>query len=85
MIFAYEMNDAPLPDEYGAPLRLLMPSKYGYKSVKTILRLDFIEKEGTGYWSLFGYSKDATIQKGTDHALDLKTYKMLTKKGEPEY
>jgi DMSO/TMAO reductase YedYZ molybdopterin-dependent catalytic subunit len=85
VIFAYEMNGAPLPDEHGAPLRLLMPSKYGYKSVKTILRLDFIEKEGIGYWSLFGYSKDATIQKGTDHALDLKTYKILTKEGEPEY
>ena len=85
VIFAYEMNDATLPDEYGAPLRLLMPSKYGYKSVKTILRLDFVEKEGTGYWSLFGYSKDATIQKGTDHALDLNTYKILTREGEPEY
>jgi len=28
---------------------------------------------------------DATIQPGTDHALDLKTYKRITKEGEPEY
>jgi len=85
VIFAYEMNDGPLPDEYGGPLRILVPSKYGYKSVKTILRLDFVEKDGTGYWSNYGYSKDGTIKKGTDHALDLKTYKILTKEGEPEY
>ncbi len=85
VIFAYEMNDGPLPDIHGEPLRLLIPFKYGYKSVKTILKLDFVEKEGTGYWSNFGYSKEATIQKGTDHALDLDTYKILTKEGEPDY
>ena len=85
VIFAYEMNDGPLPDIHGGPLRRLIPFKYGYKSVKTILKLDFVEKEGTGYWSNFGYSKEATIQKGTDHALDLDTYKILTKEGEPDY
>ena len=85
VLFAYEMNDGPLPDIHGGPLRLLVPFKYGYKSVKTILSLDFVEKEGTGYWSNYGYSKDGTIQIGTDHALDLKTYKILMKEGEPEY
>ncbi len=85
VLFAYEMNDVPLSAAYGGPLRLLMPSKYGYKSVKTITRLEFLEKDGTGYWSKYGYSKDATIQPGTDHALDLKTYKRITKEGEPEY
>jgi len=85
VLFAYEMNDRPLPPEYGGPLRLLMPSKYGYKSVKTIVRLEFLDKGGTGYWSNYGYSKDATIEPGTDHALDLKEYKRITKQGEPEY
>ncbi len=85
VLFAYEMNDGPLPPEYGGPLRLLMPSKYGYKSVKTIMRLEFLEKGGTGYWSKYGYSKDATIQPGTDHALDLKEYRRITKPGEPDY
>ena len=85
VLFAYEMNGGPLPGEYGGPLRLLMPSKYGYKSVKSIVRLEFLEKGAAGYWSTFGYSKDATIQPGEDHALDLKTYKRITKPGEPEY
>ena len=64
VIFAYEMDDKPLPDIYGGPFRLLMPSKYGYKSVKTIMRLEFVEKDGIGYWSNYGYSKDGTIKTG---------------------
>ena len=85
VIFAYEMDDKPLPDIYGGPFRLLMPSKYGYKSVKTIMRIEFVEKDGMGYWSDRGYSKDGTINPGTDHALDLRAYKKLTKEGEPDY
>jgi DMSO/TMAO reductase YedYZ molybdopterin-dependent catalytic subunit len=85
VILAYEMDDKPLPDIYGGPLRLLMPSKYGYKSVKTIMRLEFVEKDDIGYWSNYGYSRDGTIKPGTDRALDLKAYKTNTKEGEPEY
>jgi DMSO/TMAO reductase YedYZ molybdopterin-dependent catalytic subunit len=85
VIFAYEMDGKPLPDIYGGPFRLLMPSKYGYKSVKTIMRIEFVEKDGMGYWSDRGYSKDGTINPGTDHALDLRAYKKLTKEGEPDY
>ncbi len=85
VIFAYEMDDKPLPDIYGGPFRLLMPSKYGYKSVKTIMRLRFVEKDGLGYWSNYGYSKDGTIQKGADRALDLKANKNIKKEGEPDY
>jgi sulfoxide reductase catalytic subunit YedY len=85
VLFVYEMDDKPLPDIHGGPLRLLVPSKYAYKSVKTIVRLDFVEKEGTGYWEGFGYSKDATIEKGPDYALDLSEYRELKKDGEPDY
>ncbi len=85
VLFAYDMNGHPLPPEYGGPLRLLMPSKYGYKSVKCITRLEFREEGGIGFWEKFGYSKDATIRPGTDHALDLNDYKRITKPGEPDY
>jgi DMSO/TMAO reductase YedYZ molybdopterin-dependent catalytic subunit len=85
ILFAYEMDDKPLPDIYGGPLRLLMPSRYGYKSVKTIMRVEFVEKDGSGYWSDRGYSKDGTINPGTDHALDLKDYRKISREGEPDY
>lgn len=84
-IFAYEMNDKPLPDEHGAPLRLIIPPKYGYKSVKTILKVYFVEKEENGYWANWGYSNEATIKPGLDFALDLDKFIKVDKPGELEY
>jgi thiosulfate reductase cytochrome b subunit len=44
-LLAYEMNRAPLPKAYGAPLRLRVENQLGYKMVKWIERIDFIETE----------------------------------------
>jgi DMSO/TMAO reductase YedYZ molybdopterin-dependent catalytic subunit/thiosulfate reductase cytochrome b subunit len=44
-LLAYEMNDAPLGEEYGAPLRLRVENQLGYKMVKWIERIEFIESE----------------------------------------
>lgn len=85
VLFVYEMNDATPPDIHGAPLRLIIPFKYGYKNVKTIVRLDFVEKRGAGYWSNYGYSVDGTIQPGTDYPLDLGESRELKREGEVEY
>jgi methionine sulfoxide reductase catalytic subunit len=44
-LLAYEMNGAPLGEEYGAPLRLRVENQLGYKMVKWIERIEFIESE----------------------------------------
>jgi DMSO/TMAO reductase YedYZ molybdopterin-dependent catalytic subunit/thiosulfate reductase cytochrome b subunit len=44
-LLAYEMNWAPLATEYGAPLRLRVENQLGYKMVKWIERIEFIESE----------------------------------------
>jgi methionine sulfoxide reductase catalytic subunit len=44
-MLAYEMNGAPLGEEYGAPLRLRVENQLGYKMVKWIERIEFIESE----------------------------------------
>ncbi len=85
VLFAYEMNDEKLPDEHGAPLRLIIPFKYGYKNVKTIMKLSFVEKGGDGYWSQFGYSAEGTILPGEDYPLDIGEAKEIIKKGELDY
>lgn len=84
-IFVYEMNGNPLPDEHGAPLRLIIPPKYAYKSVKTILKIEFVAKEGLGYWERLGYSNEATIQPGLDYALDLEEFIKVDEPGELKY
>jgi sulfoxide reductase catalytic subunit YedY len=40
----------PLPRQNGAPLRLAVPWKYGFKSIKSIQRLTFAEKPPTTFW-----------------------------------
>jgi len=44
-LVALEMNQQPLPDVYGAPLRLRVENQLGYKMVKWIERIEFMESE----------------------------------------
>ena len=44
-LLASEMNGVPLTEEYGAPLRLRVENQLGYKMVKWIERIEFIESE----------------------------------------
>jgi sulfoxide reductase catalytic subunit YedY len=40
----------PLLKQYGAPLRLAVPWKYGFKSVKSIVRFSFVEEQPKSFW-----------------------------------
>jgi sulfoxide reductase catalytic subunit YedY len=40
----------PLGKEHGAPLRLAVPWKYGFKSIKSIVRFSFVEQRPIGMW-----------------------------------
>ena len=40
----------PLAKQHGAPLRLAVPWKYGFKSAKSIVRFSFVEKRPVGLW-----------------------------------
>lgn len=50
-LLAYEMNGAPLPDVHGAPLRLRVENQLGFKMVKWIREIRFVESSifGKGY------------------------------------
>ena len=79
VLFVHRMNDQTLLDEYGAPLRLMVPYKYGYKSPKAIVRLVFAKEELPGYWPTVGpYSTDGDIQPGRDYPLDLEETRQIT-------
>jgi len=41
----------PLPNQNGAPLRLVVPWKYGFKSIKSLVRIDFTEDEPKTLWN----------------------------------
>ena len=40
----------PMSKQHGAPLRLAVPWKYGFKSIKSIVRFTFTEKQPIGMW-----------------------------------
>jgi len=73
VLLVLDLAGKPLPDRHGAPLRLIDPSKYGYKSAKLITALEFVA-EGKGSMACdLGpyYSPGGDIQPGYDHPLDL--------------
>ena len=40
----------PLPKQFGAPLRLAIPWKYGFKSIKSIVRFEFTDQRPKSFW-----------------------------------
>lgn len=46
------MYGQPLPAQNGAPVRLVVPWKYGFKSIKSIVKIRFLEAQPTTSWSL---------------------------------
>ncbi|MBT7732392.1 MAG: protein-methionine-sulfoxide reductase catalytic subunit MsrP [Rhodospirillaceae bacterium] len=40
----------PIPNQMGAPLRLAVPWKYGFKSIKSIVRLSLTDKRPVSFW-----------------------------------
>lgn len=73
VLMALDLEGKPLPDDHGAPLRLLDPTKYGYKSAKLITSISFVA-EGKGSMACdIGpyYSPSGEILPGYDHPQDL--------------
>lgn len=54
-LLCYEMGGQPLTPGHGAPLRLAMPLKYGYKQIKQIARITYTNQRPEDYWGNLGY------------------------------
>lgn len=59
-----------LPNQNGAPVRVILPWKYGFKSCKSIVRLHFTDKQPKTTWNEIGseeYGFYANVNPGVDH------------------
>ncbi len=59
-----------LPDQNGAPIRLIVPWKYGFKSIKSIVRIRFTEKAPVTTWLAMApseYGFYANVNPAVDH------------------
>src|SRR5579863_2675563 len=54
-ILCYEMNGTPLESRHGAPLRLIIPTKYGVKNLKRVGKIFFSNTRPRDYWFERGY------------------------------
>ncbi|HRF29570.1 MAG: protein-methionine-sulfoxide reductase catalytic subunit MsrP [Azonexus sp.] len=50
-LFALGMYGEVMPKQNGAPLRLVVPWKYGFKGAKSIVRIRFVEKQPETVWT----------------------------------
>lgn len=71
-LFAVGMNGEPLTPEHGAPLRLVLPFKYGYKSSKLITKITLTDHGGRGAVAdtYPYYTESGDIRPGWDHPWD---------------
>jgi DMSO/TMAO reductase YedYZ molybdopterin-dependent catalytic subunit len=63
ILLAYKLNGDFLEEGLGAPLRLVVPSKYAYKSALWVTRIKFTAEKELGYWERRGYSDTADVWK----------------------
>jgi DMSO/TMAO reductase YedYZ molybdopterin-dependent catalytic subunit len=63
ILLVLNMNQHPLPEEHGAPLRLIAPYDLAYKSIKFITRIEFAKDVRPGWWTLANpiYSIEARV------------------------
>jgi DMSO/TMAO reductase YedYZ molybdopterin-dependent catalytic subunit len=54
-LLCYEMGGEPLTPSHGAPLRLVIPVKYGIKNLKQVGTIRFTDRRPADYWAERGY------------------------------
>ncbi len=67
---AVGMYGEKLPNQNGAPLRLVLPWKYGFKSIKSIVKISFLEHEPVNSWQQIAkseYGFFANVNPEVDH------------------
>ena len=59
VLLAHSYDGKPLEPDHGAPLRLLVPKRYFWKSAKFLRKLEVMSEDRMGFWELNGYHNDA--------------------------
>jgi DMSO/TMAO reductase YedYZ molybdopterin-dependent catalytic subunit len=62
-LLAYEADGEPLTPDHGWPLRLVVPSRYFWKSAKWLRGLELRTIDQPGFWERYGYHNDADYWK----------------------
>ena len=69
-LMATGLYGKPLPNQNGAPIRLVVPWKYGFKGIKSIVRISFVDRQPPTTWSIANpneYGFYANVNPNVDH------------------
>jgi methionine sulfoxide reductase catalytic subunit len=69
-ILAVGLYGETLPNQDGAPIRLVVPWKYGFKGIKAIVKIKLVEKEPVSTWTKAGpneYGFYSNVNPNVDH------------------
>jgi sulfoxide reductase catalytic subunit YedY len=64
------MYGESLPNQDGAPVRLVIPWKYGFKSIKSIVKIRFVKDQPPTTWNLYAsneYGFYSNVNPNVDH------------------
>jgi DMSO/TMAO reductase YedYZ molybdopterin-dependent catalytic subunit len=59
VVLAHQVDGKPLPRDHGGPARLVVPSRYFWKSAKWITEIHFHAEDHPGFWEVRGYHNAA--------------------------
>ena len=63
-LLAYEFDGEYLDEDYGGPVRGFCPYLWGYKSAKSVVKIELMDRYVSGFWEQRGYPDDALITAG---------------------
>jgi sulfoxide reductase catalytic subunit YedY len=79
-LLAVGVYGRPLLKQHGAPIRLVVPWKYGYKSIKSVERIELIDREPATFWSTLNpaaYPFESNVDPGVPRPWDQSSERML--------
>jgi DMSO/TMAO reductase YedYZ molybdopterin-dependent catalytic subunit len=63
-LLAYEFDGEYLEEDYGGPVRGFCPYLWGYKSAKSVVKVELMDRYLSGFWEQRGYPDEALITAG---------------------
>jgi DMSO/TMAO reductase YedYZ molybdopterin-dependent catalytic subunit len=63
-LLAWEFDQELLTEDYGGPVRAFVPYLWGYKSAKSVVKIELLDHYIPGFWEKRGYTDKAEIEAG---------------------
>jgi DMSO/TMAO reductase YedYZ molybdopterin-dependent catalytic subunit len=75
VLIAHTYDGAPLTREHGGPARLLVPSRYLWKSAKWVSAIELLDHDEPGIWEQNGYHNDGDPWREERHGADPSAFR----------